>query len=85
MSEKFGFPVFTVAIIILAGAIRLLELAGAIPSVPWVPIVVITAAILLLGAIALGRDKNRPGFCPYSKLCPFNKFCPLGHGRNEDR
>jgi hypothetical protein len=84
MSEKFGFPVFTVGILLLAGIIWLLEVNGMIPfGIPWIPIIVIFIVILILGAIIFGRDKNRPGFCPFSGICPFNGFCPLGHKKED--
>jgi hypothetical protein len=82
MSGRFGFPVFTVALLLLWGIALLLEVNGMIPfRVPWLPIIVIIAAVLLVGALIFGRNRDRPGFCPFSAICPFNNFCPLGHER----
>ncbi len=82
MSEKFGFPVFTAGMLVIAGVVRLLEVNGMLWfDVPWIRIIVITAGALMIGAIIFGRDKNRPGFCPFSGICPFNGFCPFGHRR----
>ena len=80
MSRRFGFPVFTVALLLLGGIARLLELNGMIPFViPWIPVIGVIAAILIIGAVIFGRNKDRPGFCPFSAICPFNNFCPFGH------
>ncbi len=82
MSGRFGFPVFTVTLLLIGGIARLLEVTGMIPfRVPWVPIIVIIAAVMFVGAVIFGRNRNRPGFCPFSAICPFNNFCPFGHGR----
>ncbi len=82
MSGRFGFPVFTVAMLLIGGIARLLEVNGMIPfAIPWIPIIVIIAAVLIVGALVFGRNKDRPGFCPFSAICPFNNFCPFGHGR----
>lgn len=85
MSGKFGFPVFAVIMLLLAGIVRLLEGMGRIPfEIPWIPIIVIVISVLILGAIIFGRDRDRPGICPFSKICPFNGFCPFGHRRERD-
>ena len=82
MSKRFGFPVFTVALLLLGGIARLLEVYGMISfKVPWIPIIGIIAGVMIVGAVIFGRNKNRPGFCPFSAICPFNNFCPFGHGR----
>jgi len=82
MSGRFGFPVFTVAMLLIGGIVRLLEVNGMISfRVPWIPIIVIIAAVLSGGALIFGRNGDRPGFCPFSAICPFNNFCPFGHGR----
>jgi hypothetical protein len=82
MSGRFGFPVFTVAMLLIGGIARLLEVNGMIPfAIPWISIIVIIAAVLIVGALVFGRNKDRPGFCPFSAICPFNNFCPFGHGR----
>ncbi len=82
MSGRFGFPVFTVALLLLGGIAWLLEVNGMIPfAIPWIPIIVVIAAVLIVGAVIFGRNSDRPGFCPFSAICPFNNFCPFGHGR----
>ena len=82
MSKRFGFPVFTVALLLLGGIARLLEVNGMVPfTIPWIPIIRIIAVVLIMGAVTFGRNKDRPGFCPFSAICPFNNFCPFGHGR----
>ncbi len=82
MSGRFGFPVFTVALLLLGEVVRLLEVNGMIPfRVPWLPIIAIIAAVLLVGALIFGRNRDRPGFCSFSAICPFNNFCPFGHER----
>ncbi|MEA1895690.1 MAG: hypothetical protein U9N36_10950 [Euryarchaeota archaeon] len=82
MSGRFGFPVFTVALLLIGGIVRLLEVNGMTPfGIPWLPIIVIIAAVLLAGALIFGRNRDRPGFCPFSAICPFNNFCPFGHER----
>jgi hypothetical protein len=82
MSGRFGFPVFTVAMLLIGGIARLLEVNGMIPfAIPWIPIILIIAAVLIVGAVIFGRNRGRPGFCPFSAICPFNNFCPFGHGR----
>lgn len=66
----------------IAGVVRLLEVNGMLWfDVPWIRIIAITASVLIIGAIIFGRDKNRPGLCPFSGICPFNEFCPFGHRR----
>jgi hypothetical protein len=60
----------------------MLELNGMIPfAIPWIPIIVIIAAVLSVGAVIFGRNRDLPGFCPFSAICPFNNFCPFGYRR----
>ena len=55
MSGRFGFPVFTIA--------RLLEVNGMIPfRVPWIPIIVIIATVLSVGALIFGRKQGPTRF-----------------------
>jgi len=82
MSGRFGFPVFTVALLLIGGIARLLEVNGMISfAIPWILIIVIITTVLSVGALIFGRNGDRPGFCPFSAICPFNNFCPFGHGR----
>ncbi len=82
MSGRFRFPVFTVAMLLIGGIARMLEVNGMIPfAIPWIPIIVIIAVVLSVGAVIFGRNRDRPGFCPFSAIYPFNNFCPFGHGR----
>ena len=82
MSGRFGFPVFTVALLLIGGIAMLLEVNGMVPfRVPWIPIIGIIAVVMIVGAVIFGRNMDRPGFCPFSAICPFNNFCPFGHGR----
>lgn len=60
----------------------MLEVYGMIPfAIPWIPLIVIIAAVLSVGALIFGRNMDRPGFCPFSAIYPFNNFGPFGHGR----
>jgi len=82
MSGRFGFPVFTVALLLIGGIVRLLEVNDMVQfAIPWIPIIVIIEAVLSVGALIFGRNRDRPGFCPFSAICPFNNFGPFGHGR----
>jgi len=82
MSGRFGFPVFAVALLLLGGIAWLLEVNGMTPfAIPWIPIIAIIAAVLIVGAVIFGRNKDRPGSGPFSAICPFNNFYPFGHGR----
>ncbi len=82
MSGRFGFPVFTVALLLIGGIARLLEVNGMISFViPWIPIIRIIAVVMIVGAVIFGRNSDRPGFCPFNAICPFNNFCPFGHRR----
>jgi hypothetical protein len=63
MSGRFGFPVFTVALLLIGGIVRLLEVNGMVPfAIPWIPIIVIIAAVLSVGALIFWKKQGSTRF-----------------------
>lgn len=59
MSERFGFPVFTVALLLIGGIARLLEVNGMTSfAIPWIPIIGIIAVVMFVGALIFGRNMD---------------------------